>query len=472
MNQKSNRTIILISLVIIFGIFIVSLWNYNNYSAIIRDDILNITKLTSTNMYSQIDKELTKPIFVSLTMANDGFLKSWIQEEKERSEEELTRYLNGIKEKYDYHSVFFVSDASKNYYHYNGFFKTITDTDQHDQWYYKFKESQVTYDLDVDQDEVDNQRLTIFINCEILDANEKFLGVTGVGVEMDYVQEMLESFESTYNLEAFLVNKNGLVQAHTNGKFIENRNISSEVIYQKIGSPLYDKTRELNVFHIDEKEEQYVISHYIEELDWFLIVRKDTSVLSKSFNQQLLVDLLVMVIVLVVVVYSVTRIVTRYQEEVQTIALTDSLTALSNRRCFDRMLMVEINQRKTEECLYIIDIDNFKKVNDTYGHLQGDQVLLHVTEICKQVLDETLLSRWGGDEFAGILRMSLEESRDTLVTLCHTIENEPTLKAFEITLSIGVTTLLPTDTADSVVKRADRALYVSKSNGKNKITEA
>ena len=81
MKRRTNRTIILISIVIILGIFIVSIWNYKNYSEIIREDIRNISKLTSTNMYSQIDKELTKPIFVSLTMANDDFLKNWIHDE-------------------------------------------------------------------------------------------------------------------------------------------------------------------------------------------------------------------------------------------------------------------------------------------------------------------------------------------------------------------------------------------------------
>jgi diguanylate cyclase (GGDEF)-like protein len=364
-----------------------------------------------------------------------------------------------------------VSDATKNYYHYDGFFKKVTTIDQHDRWYYTYKESHKTYMLDVDQDEVDNQKLTIFINCEILDEKGDFLGVTGVGVEMDYVQDMLSSFESTYDLEAFLVDNDGLVQAHTNNKLIETRNINHEQIYEELGIYLYDKSRDLNVFHIEDRaDEQYVISHYIEELDWFLIVRKDTSVLSQSFNRQLIINAIITIIVLLIVMGAVSHIVSQYQKQVQNMALKDPLTDLANRRCFDLMLSEHIRQHKMDECLYIIDIDSFKKVNDTHGHLQGDQVLLHVTEVCKNFLDETLLSRWGGDEFAGILHMPLEESNEILLSLCRMIEEEPILMSFGITLSIGVTKLLPTDTADSVVKRADLALYLSKTEGKNRVT--
>lgn len=76
-----KHTNIIISAIILIGFFIISFANYYTYSKVIKDDIENISKLTSSNIYAEINSELTKPIFVSLTMANDAFLKSWLREE-------------------------------------------------------------------------------------------------------------------------------------------------------------------------------------------------------------------------------------------------------------------------------------------------------------------------------------------------------------------------------------------------------
>ena len=81
---------------------------------------MNISKLTATSIYSEIRNELTKPIFVSLTMANDNFLKNWLKEESDAidapsHQRELQKYLLGIKAKYNYNSVFVISAASKYY---------------------------------------------------------------------------------------------------------------------------------------------------------------------------------------------------------------------------------------------------------------------------------------------------------------------------------------------------------------------
>lgn len=146
-----------ISLIITVGFLCMALLNYKTYSHIIDDDIRNISKLTSTNIYSEINNELTKPIFVSLTMANDSFLKNWLKNEAKVSTDrsylkKLQDYLIGIKSKYHYNSVFMISSSSNYYYHYNGILKTVSEKDKHDKWYYDFVNSNELYDLDVYQD--------------------------------------------------------------------------------------------------------------------------------------------------------------------------------------------------------------------------------------------------------------------------------------------------------------------------------
>ncbi len=470
--KQRNKAGLLISLIILIGIVAIVCFSFITYSKIIKDDVLNISKLTSTNIYSEINNELTKPIFVSLTMANDSFVKQWLAQEGTAQNQDIIAYLEGIRNKYNYHSVFLISAKSLDYYHYNGLFKTINPQDEHDQWYYNFINQDKLYALDVDQDEVDHQRLTIFINCKILDAQGNLMGVAGVGIEMTYVQELLKKFENDYHLEAFLVDQNGLVQAHTNPDLIENENINDLALYTEMGSSLYDKTNTLNFFkNANLYNQQYIISHYIDELNWYLIIRKDTSALAQSFNKQLYYDLFIVVLVLASVLLIVQKILKKHNTLMKKIALLDNLGILSNRKDFDQNLKSIFAQNNDQPwSVFLMDLDHFKDVNDTHGHLQGDEILKHVMTLCKKFLNNHLITRWGGDEFSGIIYLDGVQATEKLEALRTQIANDPLLLEFNVTVSIGVTQAIDIDTEDSIIRRADNALYQSKSNGKNKVT--
>lgn len=469
MKQK-NQVSILISVIILLGILATLFLSFSTYSDIIRDDILNISKLSSTNIYSEIDNELTKPIFVGLTMANDTFVKNWLTQESSRSDSEIVSYLEGIRNKYHYHSVFLVSDLTKKYFHYNGLFKTLSSEDKHDIWYQNFLDQSKLYILDVDQDEVDHQLLTIFVNCKILDTEGHQLGVTGVGVEMGYVQNLLSDFEKNYQLEAFLVDENGLVQAHTSAPYIENRNINDEELYQNIGSNLYGKLDSINVFDGETSHSgQYVISHYIEELNWYLVVRKDTSILTNSFNKQLYYDFFIIFLVLASVIFIVTKILKKHEDQLNQIALVDSLGILTNRKGFDKQLKEILAKNDISWSVFLMDLDHFKQVNDLHGHIQGDKVLKHVMTISNDTLSDHLITRWGGDEFSGIIYASGSNAKPILENLRQTIESDPMLIEFDITVSIGLSEATLLDTEDTIIKRADKALYQAKSEGKNRV---
>ncbi|MBC3899858.1 diguanylate cyclase [Acetobacterium malicum] len=472
--KQRNKVGLLISLIILIGIVAIVFFSFTTYSKIIKDDVLNISKLTSTNIYSEINNELTKPIFVSLTMANDSFVKQWLQLEDPQNNQEIIDYLAGIRSKYNYHSVFLISAKSLNYFHYNGLFKTISAQDDHDQWYYDFINQDKLYVLDVDQDQVDNQRLTIFINCKILDDQGNLMGVAGVGIEMTYVQELLENFERDYDLEAFLVDEQGLIQAHTNPNLIETQNINDLESYSAIGPSLYNKTDTINVFNDDDLyNQQYIISHYIEELDWYLIVRKDTSELAQSFNQQLYYDLFVIILVLASVLIIVQRIINKNDTQMKKLALLDNLGILSNRKDFDQNLKATLSlndETKGAWSVFLMDLDHFKDVNDTHGHLQGDEILKHVMTLCKAALNNHLITRWGGDEFSGIIYLPGVLAAEKLEALRLEIVNDPLLSKFNITVSIGVTQAIGIDTEDTIIRRSDQALYASKTKGKNQVT--
>ncbi|MGE7835388.1 sensor domain-containing diguanylate cyclase [Viridibacillus arvi] len=157
------------------------------------------------------------------------------------------------------------------------------------------------------------------------------------------------------------------------------------------------------------------------------------------------------------------------------ISNTDKLTGISNRRFFQKKLEEQIEIYRTEEktfSLLIIDIDHFKKVNDTYGHQIGDIVLAKLANILKiQVRTDDIVARFGGEEFTIILPdTDFEEAILIAQKLNRTIELAEWTETGNLTVSIGLATFSENDTEDSIVKKADQALYVSKEKGRNRAT--
>jgi diguanylate cyclase (GGDEF)-like protein len=154
---------------------------------------------------------------------------------------------------------------------------------------------------------------------------------------------------------------------------------------------------------------------------------------------------------------------------------TDSLTGLFNARAFDDLANVEIiRARRFKRPITIgyIDLDNFKTVNDQFGHSAGDNLLLSVAEIIKiNTRAVNIAARLGGDEFAILLpETGTESARIVFPRLQEKILETMQKNSWPVTLSIGsVTYNNPPDTVDDMVRKADNLMYSAKNNGKNQI---
>ena len=163
------------------------------------------------------------------------------------------------------------------------------------------------------------------------------------------------------------------------------------------------------------------------------------------------------------------------QEETKKIAFEDKLTKAASRLKFEETLkdLIQISSRFEEQkfCLIILDIDNFKRVNDTFGHDYGDVVLKKVAGCIKtNTRSSDTFARWGGEEFVLILPMCrLEEGAAFAQKLRKFISNIPFEKIENITCSFGVVEFTPEDNEKSLLKRADLLLYKAKEKGKNRV---
>lgn len=154
--------------------------------------------------------------------------------------------------------------------------------------------------------------------------------------------------------------------------------------------------------------------------------------------------------------------------------LRDKLTNAYNREFFENNYKRLIDTYKNEDkffALTMIDIDDFKKVNDTFGHDIGDKVLINlVSKIEKTLRSDDVLIRWGGEEFIILLKVSSKVALElVLEKLRNTIENSKFKNLPKITCSFGGTLYENDENITETIKRADMALYTAKANGKNRI---
>ena len=155
----------------------------------------------------------------------------------------------------------------------------------------------------------------------------------------------------------------------------------------------------------------------------------------------------------------------------------DALTGLLNRKAFDERMEQLLQQNRREEdageesCFAFLDIDHFKQVNDRYGHLYGDEVLLWFARIMTETFRHTdFLFRYGGEEFVVVLKkVGLEQATRILERFRATVATKNFPIVGHVTVSIGVTKIDPLEPLSTLIDKADKALYYAKNHGRNQV---
>ncbi|CEK14292.1 PAS domain S-box/diguanylate cyclase (GGDEF) domain-containing protein [Chthonomonas calidirosea] len=165
----------------------------------------------------------------------------------------------------------------------------------------------------------------------------------------------------------------------------------------------------------------------------------------------------------------------RANARLSTLATIDGLTGLKNHRAFQEQLEIEFRRARRYQLplsLLMLDVDHFKLYNDTYGHLAGDEVLQHVARLLTLVARQTdFVCRYGGEEFAVILPNTPADGALALAERYRTTIASENWSLRPITISIGAASLTPEiQCRAELIEKADRALYHSKQNGRNRVT--
>lgn len=357
------KTNILICVILIVGFLLTAVLSYRaNYSASL-ESIEQVSTLTSEGMYYQINSIFTKPVNISLTMASDSLLKELLINENEHLEEEqyietIRNYLDTYREKYVYDSVFLVSAQSRRYYNFNGLDRVLTKENPENVWYFNMLESDEDYSINVDNDEVDgaDNEITVFVNCKIKSGAGDTMGIIGVGVRINHLQKLLQGYQDEFGVNAFLVDDEGTIEISTDYtgfegvNLFENKQYSDNVKEEILSWKKEGTARDFWVeFQGSGKKRDYIVARYLPELQWHLLVERDTSTFINELNRQLTVTVLVIIAIIMFVLLIITRVIRTFNQQI--INLTQSVEQ-------ERRTLFEKATEQMFDKIYELDITN------------------------------------------------------------------------------------------------------------------
>ena len=431
--------------------------------------------LSVDNIYTAIQQQIIKPSLVASMMANDTFVKDWIVND-EKNTKKIQQYLESIKNKYNMMLTFLVSDSTLNYYTQDGLIEKIEKNDTTDNWYYEFINTQEHHEINLDWNKYISNDMIMFINYKIFDKKFHYLGATGIGIQISYIDEMLAMFKNTYHLQVSFIDKDANIIISNKKDSQQNKNLDEIAGLRDIKDIILSKNSTITEYKVDSKT--YILNtKYIKELNIYLLVeaKLDDFIVDtkKTFYLSLSISIFLTIFVAIIIIL----IIKKYSKRLEKLAEYDSLTNIPNRRnfieTFESFLLLS-QRKKSPLSLLFIDLDDFKNINDSHGHNMGDLVLKEFALTLENSIRKTdLIARWGGEEFI-VAFIDTPSSQATEIThkIQKNCENNITIISAigrSLTLSAGITNLLDEDTIDSIISRADRAMYEAKKSGKNSI---
>jgi diguanylate cyclase (GGDEF)-like protein len=456
------------------GFFAVALFGYLVSRQAIREAIIGQDlPLTSSNIYSEIQKDLVRPVLISSTMAHDTFLREWVLQ-GEKDVDKMARYLGEVKERNGAFSSFFISEKSRIYYNGEGIFKRVAPSESRDSWYYRVRDMKGAYEINVDWDYANKNALTIFINYRVFDFAGNYIGITGIGLTVNAVRQLINDYQQRFQRTIYFVDSLGrkVLFANAVGQAADLHEepglgaIIERILREKSGSFQYQANGDNHILNVN----------YLPELKWYLFVDQNEELALAGIRRTLYANLAISLAITMIVLVLAYLTLARYQSNIEEMATTDKLTGLFNRQAYEILiekLLAEYRRESRPISVLIADIDHFKSINDLNGHLVGDFVLSGVARLFHDVIRKSDIAvRWGGEEFLAVMKdCDLDQAIDLAEKLRLAIEQahfEENGKRFSVTVSIGVSQYDGVD-FEQTINGADTSLYAAKKQGRNRV---
>ena len=350
----------------------------------------------------------------------------------------------------------------------------MTPDNPENKWYYKFLDESEDCSLNVDNDEAKDNVITIFVNCKLYDENNQVLGVIGVGMETPYIQKFLQENEQKYGVHAYLIDAQGNIQLSSKLTEYQKKNLFQEKDFRDMASAIDTNTVTSNQkWYHSPTVDGYIITKYVSNLNWYLVVEKNTQDFMKMMLVQLCMNFLFEGVIVVIVILITTRVIRNFNQKLIQLAEKDQLTGIQNRTSYEREI-AKCSQKIDELRNFgigIFDMNNLKATNDLHGHQAGDTYIKTFSSLLCDVFEQCPVFRIGGDEFAIIFQ---DISEDEVLERIQRLAVELKKKAEHIETPMGAAfgysfyekeTL---NTVEKIFRDADNKMYQDKEKQKEK----
>ncbi|MCR4617605.1 MAG: diguanylate cyclase [Lachnospiraceae bacterium] len=405
-------------------------------------------------------EDLSEAITVSRMMSRDETLIELLKVESVYPQDSMVmkmrNYLNSIQKKFGFSSVYTISDQTQKYYSFVGLNKVIDpEKNSTDIWYTIFMESGNDYKLDSSADEVNRDKLTIFVDNRVEDESGSFLGVVGVGVETEELQKKLSKYEEDFSVRIDYVTSDGLVQMSSRTFAAHSSYVSGVKLPEKNNTAF-----EYQTYGIDG----FAVVKYVPEFDWYMVIRSESTYSAIGYNYKFFFAefvILMLAISVFAVVYKSVK-----TESVPSKAINrnvDELTGVLNRDYFIRVYGSKGTLNTTQyQSVCEFTIDDFELIENTPA---CDRIILSVVKTARESFGRnSQITRWGKSAFVVLLGAPIDEAEDECKSFCKQIE-----EIGEVTVSVGLTSIELNETLKTNYFRAARYMYLVRELGGNNV---
>jgi len=520
-RQKSmQRMYVIFSSILFLLIFIpgivtfIILMNKIQYKDI-GDELIQTIKIERL----KLETSLNSQIALALKMANSPLIKRYFLNSSNSELQKIAfEELAGYRKAFASNSIFWVNDVDKKFFQNESYEYTIDTTDSSNDWYSMALDEEKEYNFNISYDPNLN-RTNLQINVPIIDNNYKPIGIVGANVNLsDFIDTLYQNYSGVAKL--YFLKVDGEITGANDVALVENKVNIIEVL-GKTGTEILAKTKGLKVdkeieYYFEAKNKKQIVAvGSIPDLNWYITATRSIVIDNSMRGITLLFAIMMVIVFAIYVIFNIfvfgmleplnNMVKTINQtlfdwelkpygnnynsEEIGSIGeflnltIIDQLTGVYKRRYMDghlKKVIKSLDRTNTNLSLLLVDIDYFKKYNDTYGHDAGNNCLRVIASTLIQCVsrDVDFVARYGGEKFAIVLpntdknglhmiaKKLLEKVRE-----CK-IPNKASHIADYVTISIGGTTSVVKHLQQSqdYIKAADKALYESKKNGRDRYT--
>ena len=427
-----------------------------------------------TPLFSLVTSEILRPLNVATFMAKNQFVIDYAEQE-EIDKSYLVSYLEEVAKSYNM-MAFIALEKHDTMIDSNS--KEGTLDSENVEWFHRLKN--LPGDQFTDIGNAENPHL--YFDNKIRNSKGEFIGFTGVALDLKYFANKFQEYNERFGFELYFVDSNNIITLSSNNIMKSQSHHRTDLITRLSDLPWHQSLIQNN--HADSNlssevmyttDEGLLISQMpIQELNWRMFIVSPPAAEQSAYWKVFIGRFMLFFIIVIIFYMALLTIIKYLKSRLIKHAETDHLTQLPNRSHI-HWRFDDIAKNNQNLCLVLADIDNFKNINDTYGHLVGDDVLRIISEQLSQTLRKIdVVGRWGGEEFVMLLPETsaeqaliiVERIRKNIAAISFPIST--TSGSFSTTISFGISeSPIKNQNIENYIQGADKALHQAKSNGRN-----